>query len=153
MYYSWLSGKESTCNPRSRRRCGFDPWVRRILWRRKWQPTPVFLPEKSHGQRILLGYSPWGCKELDTIWELNMQAPMHTHVQYMLALMEYWENTQSKISLNMLLGHKLWKILLTDLHIKWLFPFLPFKNKSKRPKLSTVGLDHHLMTSLVFTLN
>ena len=33
------------------RRCGFDPWVRQILWRRKWQPTPVFLPEESHGQR------------------------------------------------------------------------------------------------------
>ena len=34
--------------------------------RRKWQPTPVFLPEKSHGQRSLVGYSPWGHKELDT---------------------------------------------------------------------------------------
>ena len=36
-------------------------------WRRKWQPTPVFLPGKSHGQRSPVGYSPWGCKELDTI--------------------------------------------------------------------------------------
>ena len=44
------------------RRCGFDPWVRKIPWRRKWQPTPVFLPEKSHGQRRLGGYSPWGRK-------------------------------------------------------------------------------------------
>ena len=38
------------------RRPGFDPWVRKILWRRKWQPTPVFLPGKSHGQRSLSGY-------------------------------------------------------------------------------------------------
>ena len=38
----------------------FDPWVRKIPWRRKWQPTPVFLPGKSHGQRSLGGYSPWG---------------------------------------------------------------------------------------------
>ena len=45
------------------RRCGFDPWVRKIPWRRK--PTQVFLPGKSHGQRSLAGYSPWGCKELD----------------------------------------------------------------------------------------
>ena len=37
-----------------------------ILWRRKWQPTPVFLPGESHGQRSLAGYSPWGRKELDT---------------------------------------------------------------------------------------
>ena len=36
------------------------------LWRREWQPTPVFFPRESHGQRNLLGYSPWGCKELDT---------------------------------------------------------------------------------------
>ena len=47
-------------------RPGFDPWVRKIPWRRKWQPTPVFLPGKSHGQRSLVGYSPWGRKESDT---------------------------------------------------------------------------------------
>ena len=40
-------------------RCRFDLWVRKIPWRRKWQPTPVFLPEKSHGQRSLAVYSPW----------------------------------------------------------------------------------------------
>ena len=39
------------------------PWVRKILWRRAWQPTPVFLPGESHGQTILTGYSPWGRKE------------------------------------------------------------------------------------------
>ena len=44
----------------------FDTWVRRILWWRASQPAPVFLPEKSHGQRNLAGYSPWGSKELDT---------------------------------------------------------------------------------------
>ena len=55
-------GKESACRCRSH---GFDPWVRKIPWRRKWLPTPVFLPGKSHGQRSLVGYSPWGRKELD----------------------------------------------------------------------------------------
>ena len=45
---------------------GFDPWVRKIPWRRKWQPTPVFLPGESHEWRSLVGYSPWGCKESDT---------------------------------------------------------------------------------------
>ena len=44
----------------------FDSWVGKIPWRRKWQPTPVFLPGKSHGQRSLVGYSPWGYKESDT---------------------------------------------------------------------------------------
>ena len=46
----WFSGKESTCQFR---RCEFNPWVRMIPWRRKWQPTPVFLPGRSHGQRSL----------------------------------------------------------------------------------------------------
>ena len=43
----WLSGKKSNCRCKSFRRHGFDPWVRKILWRRKWQPTPVFLLDNS----------------------------------------------------------------------------------------------------------
>ena len=58
----WLSGKESACQCR---RCRFDPSSGKIPWRRKWQPTPVFLPGKSHGQRSLEGLNPWGCKKLD----------------------------------------------------------------------------------------
>ena len=42
----------------------FDPLVEKIPWRRKWQPTPVFLLGKSHGQRSLVGYSPWGHKKI-----------------------------------------------------------------------------------------
>ena len=49
------------------RRPGFDPWIGKISWRRAWQPTPVFLPRESHGQRSLVGYSPQGCKESDTL--------------------------------------------------------------------------------------
>ena len=49
----------------------FDPWVRKIPKRRKWQPTPVFLLGECHGQRSLGGYNPWGCKELDTIWQVH----------------------------------------------------------------------------------
>ena len=64
----WLSGKQSACQCR---RCGFHPWVRKIHWRRKWQPTWVFLPGKFHGQRSLVGYSPWDCKELDTTEHLS----------------------------------------------------------------------------------
>ena len=55
----WLDGKESTCQCR---RLGFDPWVRKIPWCRKWLPTPVFLPGKFHKQRSLVGYSPCGCR-------------------------------------------------------------------------------------------
>ena len=52
--------KKPTCQCRRLWRPGFAPWVRKILWRRKWQPTPVFLPGEFHGQRSLPGCSPWG---------------------------------------------------------------------------------------------
>ena len=52
------------------RRCGFDPWVGKISWM-KWLPTPVFLPGKTHGQRSLVGYSPWGHKKSDTAEQLT----------------------------------------------------------------------------------
>ena len=64
IYLSWpislVNGKGGTDNACQSGRCGFDPWVGMIPWRRKWQPTPVLLPGKSRGQRSLLGYSPWG---------------------------------------------------------------------------------------------
>ena len=68
----WHSGKESTCQCRRHRRCGFEPWAGKIPWRRKQQPTAVFLPEKSHGQKSLVGQSPWGHKESDITEGLRM---------------------------------------------------------------------------------
>ena len=59
----WHSGRESTCQCRRCRRCGFDPWVEKIPWSRKWQPTAASLPGKFHGQRSLADYSSWGHKE------------------------------------------------------------------------------------------
>ena len=56
------SGKEPACQCRRHKRHRFDPWVRKIPWRRKWQPTPVFLAGKSHEHRSLAGNSLWGCK-------------------------------------------------------------------------------------------
>ena len=68
----WLSGKESACQC-SRRR--FNHWVSKIPWRRKWQPTPVFLPGESYEQRSLVGYSCWVAKNLtwlsDWAWKEN----------------------------------------------------------------------------------
>ena len=67
----WLSGKESTSHCRRCRRLRFDPWVRKVSWRRKWQPIPVFLPGKCHGQKSLEGYSPWSRKVSDTTERLG----------------------------------------------------------------------------------
>ena len=49
----------------------FSPWLEKMAWRREWQHIPLFLPGKSHGQRSLVGYSPWGCKESDIAEQLT----------------------------------------------------------------------------------
>ena len=74
------SDKEPTCQLRRHKRGGFDPWVGRIPGGRNGNPLQcsclgkVFLPGKSHGQRSLAGYSPWGCRQLDTTEWLSMHA-------------------------------------------------------------------------------
>ena len=81
LYMSFLGGsvgKESAF-----RRHGFDSWVGKIPWSRKWQPTPLFLPGVFHGQRSLSAYSPWGPKELD------MTELLSTH---------YWGFPRSSVS-------------------------------------------------------
>ena len=71
------SGKEPACQCRGRTSHGFNPWVRTISWRRAWQPTPVFLPRESHGQRSPVGYGPWCHRELG-MTEATEQAHMHS---------------------------------------------------------------------------
>jgi len=63
-------------------------WVGKIPWRRKWQPTQVFLPRKSHGQRNLMGYSPWGCKESDMTYHTC------THDTLLLVPFLYYKGTK-----------------------------------------------------------
>ena len=71
----WLSGKESA---RQCRRRKFDPWVGKIPWRWKWQPTPVFLPGEAHGWRSLVGCSPWGHRESDMAVTEEQHALKHS---------------------------------------------------------------------------
>ena len=70
------SGKEPTSQCRRRKRCGFNTWVGKIPWRTAWQPTLVFFPRESHGQRSLVGYSPQGCTESD-MTEVTQQLCKH----------------------------------------------------------------------------
>ena len=87
----WLSAKGFACQHRRHRRHKFNPWVRKILWWKKWQPTPVFLPGKSHEQRRLVGYSPWGHKESDiTEWA------QHTH------FLIHWKYTYEWMKINVM---------------------------------------------------
>ena len=76
----WLSGKESHLQCRRPR---FNPWVKKIPWRKKWQPTPVLLSGKFHGQRSLAGYSPWDHKELDMTERLTLSLfPYHPSAEW-----------------------------------------------------------------------
>ena len=68
------SGKEPTCKFWRQKTCRFDPWVRKIPWKKARQPTPVFLPGESHGQRNLTGYSQWGREQSDTMKQLSIHA-------------------------------------------------------------------------------
>ena len=60
------------------RRPGFDPWTGKFFWRKEWQPTPVFLPGKFHGQRSLVGYSLWGLQRVGHDWATNTR---NTHMK------------------------------------------------------------------------
>ena len=84
----WCSGKESTCQCRRHKRRRFSPWIRKIPSSRKWLPAPVFLPGTSHGQRSLVGYSPWGRKESDTtdLACVCARTCSHTHSEKLVSL-------------------------------------------------------------------
>ena len=79
------SSKESVCQCWRHKKHKFGLWVSMIPWSRKWQPSPIFLPEKFHGQRNLVGYSSCGCKELD----MNKHAYMHTHTLTLSGLLNF----------------------------------------------------------------
>ena len=68
-----LSGKEPICQCKRVKKHRFSPWVEKIPWRRKRKPTPVLLPGKAHGQRRLVGYSPWGLKK----WDITKRVHFH----------------------------------------------------------------------------
>ena len=82
-------------NPSAMQEVWFDPWVMKILLRRKWQSTPVFLPGKFHGQRSLVGYSPRGHKESDTTEQLT-----HTHSHFSLSVLSDLWRVPSALSNN-----------------------------------------------------
>ena len=74
----WLSVEESTCQ--WRRRFDLPRGLGEILWDGEWQPTPVFLPGKFHGQRSLVGYCPWGRKRAGHDWVTEHSTPLHRRI-------------------------------------------------------------------------
>ena len=91
----WHNDKESICQYRRWNRCWFDPWVRKIPWSRKQQPTPVFFPGKFYGHRGLAGCSSWGHKKLD------MTEHTHPHICMCIAeLLSYTAETNTTLQRN-----------------------------------------------------
>ena len=90
--------KASACNAGD---LGSIPGSGRFPWRRKWQPTPVFLPGESHGQRSLVGYSPRGCKESDTTEQLYIHFTFTLGSKIIMEL-----DCSHKIKRHLLLGRK-----------------------------------------------
>ena len=88
-------GKESACQCRRLQRHGFNPWVGKIPWKRKWQPTPVFLLGISQGWRSLAGYSPWDRKESG----MTEHAYMHISININIALDRLWSECLSEYNL------------------------------------------------------
>ena len=104
-------------------RPGFNPWLRKIPWRRKWQPTPVFLPGKFHGQRSLAGYSLWGRKESD------MTERLHFIRGVLITLRIYMEQYRSDLELECFPLFLAWSLI----------------------NLSTLRLDSIIIAALVFS--
>ena len=88
--FPWWLRRSSICLQCRKPR--FSPWIGKIPWTRKWQPTPVFLPGDAHGQRSLVGYNPWACQESDTpeannTLLYNQETEQHLH--FLLRAHEY----------------------------------------------------------------
>ena len=82
---------QSVKNPPAMQETQFDPWVGKIPWSREWQPTPVFLPGTSHGQRSLVGYSPWGHKSQTRLSNWTTTAKKTTNF--------YWETYRKSLQI------------------------------------------------------
>ena len=95
----WLNGKESACQHRRH-----NPWDRKMPWRRKGQPAPVFLPGQSQGQGSLAGYSPWGRKESDTT--------EHKHTQYRIHRCSVYTHAHTHTHLYLILSWDYLKVVM-----------------------------------------
>ena len=136
------AGKEPSCQCRRLKRYGFDPWMGKIPWvgkipkRRAWQPTPVCLPRKSHGQRSLMGYSPWGRKESYTTERLSIHP---VWVYYMVICLLWFSPNSlwpSKSADIMALGESPstgWTLWLTpqadEAQLSWTFCVCPWMSR------------------------
>ena len=90
----------------------FNPWMRNISWRRKWQPTPVFLSGESHGQRSLVGYSLWGHKESDRTECLALLFRFHSRFTMLCSFQVYNKELLNIYMISILFPYRLLQNIL-----------------------------------------
>ena len=139
----WISGKESTCQWK---RLRFNPWVRKIPWRRKWQPTPVLLPEKSRGQMSLVGLKSSGSRRVrrDSATKQQQQqcerfrSPVTSHLKYAAPVIQ-----RIKYFYELLSQTWLWWLVLCLLAWPWGTEIIPrsFLGMSGREFWETLALE------------
>ena len=128
MGFSGGSVVESACQRRRHRRWGFNHWVGKIPYRQKWQPTPVFLPGKSHGQRNPVGCSPWDRREWTWLTE-------DTHIYiYVFILSSHFQHANALLYDQQYLATYL-EYLLCPVHSCWIDSIFIFLSLSFRPFL------------------
>ena len=123
--------RRSVCQCRRCQRHRFNPWVGKIPWSRKRQPAPVFLLGTFHGQRSLVGYSPWGCRELDTPEHISYRKlpalPQPTPLLSLSPLVLYFQPHYSFTTqyFDVTLFH--WQVLDSSIHhlLDILFRYIP----------------------------
>ena len=93
-YIDFPGGSDSKASVYNAGSLGLIPESGRFPWRRKWHPSPVFLPGKPHGQRSLVGYSPWGRKELDTTEQLHFHFQMYRSIILFFCSIFVWSEYQ-----------------------------------------------------------
>ena len=113
------SGKESTCQCRRHKGHRFDPWDRKILWRRKWQHTPIFLTGKFYGQRSLMGYSPWGPKESDMTEHTRTLRTSFINLQCIPEVCKWCQVMKALVLILIML-----KVVLFPVHLQFLADFI-----------------------------
>ena len=113
------NGKESSCQCRRCRRSGVNPWVGKILWRRNQQPTPVILHGKSHEQRILESYSPWGRKELDTTKHAHTLILQHGLVKPLKTCSFKKKTHTNFVNYKLYIDSKAYDIILAHSSLSW----------------------------------
>ena len=110
------SGKESACQCRRHKRHGFNPWVGKIPWSRKGQPTPIFLPGKFHGKGGLMGYSLWGHKEPD-MSEWTQTSYLQRQLEEWIIALSFGEIKVSNIKLESVFKDSEQTVHLTNVHL------------------------------------